>query len=125
MSKVPTGGIISAVFLLFLAMLPAALARPLNPAPSPNTLESLEDRYFRIAFTSATAGDFDTAIINYQRAAAVARSQCERHHAEAGVQAANQGKEVLKKYGSRARPTQGFWSQLRELTASLPCVKVR
>ncbi len=106
-------------------------ARPLNPDRNASSFESPIDQYFRIALDAATGGDFDTAIINYQHAAAAAAdSDCDRKHAEAGVEAAKQAKAVQRKLGARGLPTQGFWQELQRRTAPLRtassrCVYIR
>lgn len=99
-----------------------AFARPLNPSNTPNSSESTVDSYFRIAFNAEGSGDFDTAIINYRKAANAADNDCDQRHALAGVQAAQEAKDLLKKHGWQSKPTQYFWGRLQELTASLPCV---
>jgi hypothetical protein len=102
-----------------------AFARPLNPSPDANPSETTIDRYFRVAFTAATGGDFDTAIINYHRAMVGANNECDRKHAEAGVDAAKQAKTVQQRFGARAKPTQGFWALLQKLTSSDRCVYIK
>ncbi len=99
-----------------------AFARPLNPSNTPNPSESTVDRYFRIAFDAEVSGDFDTAIINYRKAADAASDNCDQQHALSGVQAAREAKDLLRNHGWQSRPTQYFWGRLQELTASLPCV---
>jgi hypothetical protein len=99
--------------------------RPLNPGPGLSQTNSPADQLFRIAFNAASSGDFNTAIINYQRAGVAVPSDCEKAHASAGQQAAMEAKGILKTTGWSGRPTQIFWLRLQELTKSLPCVTVR
>ncbi len=115
--------------MILLLELPAS-ARPLNPDWNASPFESPLDRYFRIAVNAASSGDFDTAIINYQHAAATTNSDCDRKHAEAGIEAARRAKAVQRKWGARGLPTQGFWLELQRLTAPLRtassrCVYIR
>ncbi len=100
-----------------------ALRRPLNPSANADS-ETTLNRYFRLAFDAETGGDFDTAIINYRRAARTAPCACDRSHAQAGEQAAREAKAVAAT-GAATRPTQFFWSRLQELTASLSCVRTQ
>ncbi len=83
----------------------------------------MQDHYFLIAHVAAIDGDFDTSIINYQRAMKASKDQCDRHAAMAGIQAANAGKQMLKTKGWASRPTQSYGVLLKELTTSLPCIK--
>ena len=99
--------------------------RPLNPIPSTSIDNNQTDRYFKIAFDAANTGDFNTAIINYDRASLAASSDCDKAHASAGKSAAVEAKDLYKKTGWASRPTQFFWLRIQELTKSLPCVYVR
>jgi hypothetical protein len=96
--------------------------RSLNPELNAQKPETDLDRYFRIAYNAETEEDFDTAIINYHRAFESATCDCDKSHAQAGEQAANEAQELLKKEGIASKPTQFFWSRLQELTQSLSCV---
>jgi hypothetical protein len=102
----------------------SSLARPLNPSPHPSESESELDRYFRIAFESATATDFNTSIVNYRRAATTAIDPCDRQHAQAGVQAATEALAYFRRVPD-GLPTQQFAYRLRRLTIPLRCVTVR
>jgi hypothetical protein len=107
--------------------------RPLNPGgladqshqDRPDAPASALDRQFYLSYERATAGDFAAAIEHYRRAAELARCDCERAHADAGVQAAQEAAALLDKDGMAARPTQLFWARLRELTQGLPCVRIQ
>jgi hypothetical protein len=110
--------------VLLLSTASATFARPINPAPRPISPESELDRYFRIAFDAATAGDFDTAIINYRRAASATEDQCDRQHAEAGIEAATAAK-AQKNAGRTSLLTQIFARKLEELALPLPCTTQR
>ena len=99
--------------------------RPLNPSAIAQRSETTLDRYFRLAYNAAVAGDFDTAIINYRRAAKLATCDCDRIYAQAGEQAAQEAKALLKAEGEASKPTQFFWGRLQELTKSLSCVTVK
>ncbi|MGL5940258.1 MAG: hypothetical protein ACRC2S_07705 [Waterburya sp.] len=99
--------------------------RPLNPEPNAQKLETDLDRYFRIAYNAEIEEDFDTAIINYHRAFESATCDCDRSHAQAGKQAANEAKELFKKEGIASKPTQFFWGRLQELTQSLSCITIQ
>jgi hypothetical protein len=101
------------------------ISRPLNPEPNAQKLETDLDRYFRIAYNAETEEDFDTAIINYHRAFESATCDCDRSHAQAGKQAANEAKELFKKEGIASKSTQFFWGRLQELTQSLSCVTIQ
>lgn len=101
------------------------IRRPLNPSATPQRSETVLDRYFRLAYNAEVAGDFDTAIINYRRAARLATCDCDRLHAQAGEQAAKEAKALLKMEGEGSKPTQFFWGRLQELTKSLSCVIVQ
>lgn len=101
------------------------IRRPLNPSTQPQPSETVLDRYFRIAYNAEVAGDFDTAIINYRRAANLATCDCDRLHAQAGEKAAQEAKALLKTEGEKSQPTQFFWGRLQELTKFLPCVVVQ
>lgn len=96
--------------------------RPLNPDSTPQLSETALDRYFRLAYNAETEGNFDISIMNYRKAAELANCECDRLHARAGEQAANEAKELLKTEGITSRPTQFFWGRLQELTQSLTCV---
>ena len=98
------------------------LRRPLNPDSTPQPSETDLDRYFRLAYNAETEGDFDTAITNYQKAAELASCECDRSHAQAGKQAAQEAQELLVTEGNASKPTQYFWGRLQELTRSLSCV---
>jgi hypothetical protein len=104
-------------------------SRPLNPSGAPEDRpdgpESALDRQFYLGYERETAGDFEAAIGHYRRAAELARCDCERAHALAGVQAAKEAAALRDKDGMAARPTQLFWARLRELTQGLPCVRVQ
>jgi hypothetical protein len=54
-----------------------------------------------------------------------ANNECDRKHAEAGVDAAKQAKTVQQRFGARAKPTQGFWALLQKLTSSDRCVYIK
>jgi hypothetical protein len=103
--------------------------RPLNPTAAPplggGSPEPALDRHFRLAFERETAGDFRAAIEHYRRAAALARCDCERAHAQAGVTAAEEAAALLEEAGMAARPTQRFWARLQQLTEGLACVRVQ
>ena len=98
------------------------IRRLLNPSATPQPSETVLDRYFRLAYNAEVTGDFDTAIINYRRAAKLATCDCDRLHAQAGEQAAKEAKALLKTEGEASKPTQFFWGRLQELTKSLSCV---
>lgn len=103
--------------------------RPLNPnglsGDWPEGGPSALDRQFLLAFERETAGDFEAAIGHYRRAAEQARCGCERAHAEAGVQAAEEAAALRDRFGTTARPTQLFYARLQQLTMPLNCVRVR
>jgi hypothetical protein len=99
--------------------------RPLNPGLSTPAENSKAGRYFRIAFDAANSGDFDTAIINYNRAFLAVSETCDKAHASAGRQAAMEAKDLYKKTAWASRPTQFFWLRIQDLTKSLPCVFAR
>jgi hypothetical protein len=101
-----------------------ALPRPINPSPEASTSETDLDYYFRVAFRSAVTEDFDTAIINYTRAANVAEDSCDRQHAEAGIQAATEAKEE-RNAGRTSLLTQIFARRLEDLALPLPCTTQR
>ena len=98
--------------------------RLLNPDVEPQPSETELDRYFRLAFNAETEGNFDEAINYYQKAAEIATCECDKQHAIAGKQAAEEAKNLSVKYGIASKPTQFFWNRLQELTESLPCVHV-
>ena len=98
--------------------------RLLNPDAEPQPSETELDRYFRLAFNAETEGNFDEAITDYQKAAEIATCECDKQHALAGKQAAEEAKNLFVKYGIASKPTQFFWNRLQELTESLPCVHV-
>ena len=100
------------------------IRRPLNPSATPQRSETVLDRHFRLAYNAEVAGDFDTAIINYRKAAKLATCDCDRLYAQAGEQAAKEAKALFKAEGEASKPTQFFWGRLQELTKSLPCVTV-
>jgi hypothetical protein len=102
----------------------SSLPRPINPSSRPSFPESDLDRFFRIAFDAATAADFDTAIINYRRAANIAQDECDRQHAEAGAQAAMETKRK-REAGVTSLLTQMFARRLEELALPLPCTTQR
>lgn len=99
------------------------LKRPLNPNTQVQPSETDLDRYFRVAFNAETAGNFDAAIQNYQKATELANCECDRQHAVAGKQAAEEAKNLSLKQGAASKPTQYFWGRLQELTQSLSCVQ--
>jgi hypothetical protein len=101
------------------------ISRPLNPELNHQKLETELDRYFRIAYNAETEEDFDTAIINYNRAFESATCECDRSHAQAGKQAAIEAKDLFKKEGIASKPTQFFWNRLQELTQSLSCITIQ
>jgi hypothetical protein len=98
------------------------IRRPLNPPATPQRSETVLDRYFRLAYNAEVAGDFNTAIINYRKAAKQATCDCDRSYAQAGEQAAKEAKALLKTEGEASKPTQFFWGRLQELAKSLSCV---
>lgn len=98
------------------------IRRPLNPSATPQRSETALESYFRLAYNAEVGGDFDTAIINYRKAAKQATCNCDKLHAQAGEQAAKEAKTLLKTDGLSSKPTQFFWSRLQELTKSLSCV---
>jgi hypothetical protein len=98
------------------------IRRLLNPSATPQRSETILDRYFRLAYNAEVAGDFDTAIINYSKAAKQGTCNCDRLYAQAGERAAKEAKVLLKTEGEASKPTQFFWGRLQELTKSLPCV---
>ena len=100
------------------------IKRPLNPDSEPNASESELDKHFRLAFDYETAGNFERAIFHYHKAAQLSQCDCDRLHAEAGVTAAKEAKDLWEKEGMAARPTQYFWGRLQQLTQTLPCVKI-
>lgn len=99
--------------------------RPLNPSSQPPPSASELDQYFYLAYAYETEGNFDEAILNYRKAAELSNCECDRLHALAGEQSAREAKEVFKKGGMAARPTQFFWGRLQELTRTLSCVKIK
>jgi hypothetical protein len=115
---------LSATFIFLFLLSSSATARDLNPSSFAQPNESLEDQYFRIAFSAASSADFDTAIINYRRAASVTRNECDRKHALYGMEAALRQKQA-KNRGESHRLTQGFWVLLQRTTKGLSCVTVR
>lgn len=110
--------------VIFLSVSASVLARPINPDRRPVSPESDLDRAFRIAVHAAGAADFDTAIINYQRAANLAEDECDRQHAEAGIQAATEVKNRIRD-GANSLLTQEFWNRLQHLALPLPCTTQR
>lgn len=100
------------------------LKRSLNPPEQPALSESELDKYFRLAFSSETAGNFDKAISYYREAAKLSNCDCDILHAEAGEQAAKEAKELFKQGAMDAQPTQFFWGRLQQLTENLPCVEI-
>ena len=98
------------------------IRRPLNPGSTPQPSETDLERYFRLAYDAETEGDFGTAIANYRKAAELASCECDRLHAKAGEQAAQEAQELLATERATSKPTQFFWGRLQELTRSLPCV---
>lgn len=100
------------------------LKRALNPPEQPALSESELDKYFRLAFSSETAGNFDKAIFYYREAAKLTNCDCDTLHAEAGEQAAKEAKELYEQAGMDAKPTQLFWGRLQQLTENLPCVEI-
>lgn len=98
--------------------------RPLNPANQPTSSASDLDRYFYLAYNYETEGDFDKAILNYQKAAQLSNCDCDRLHAQAGEKAAREAKKLFKEQGMASKPTQFFWGRLQVLTETLPCVKI-
>jgi hypothetical protein len=101
------------------------IRRPLNPSAAPQRSETVLDRYFRFAYNAEVAEDFNTAIINYSKAAKQTTCDCERSYAQAGEQAAKEAKTLLKTEGEASKPTQFFWGRLQELTKSLSCVNTQ
>ena len=101
------------------------ISRPLNPDPEPQPNETVLDRYFRLAFTQEVSGNFTKAIDYYQQAANLSQCECDRRHALAGKQAAEESQNLLEKEGIESKPTQFFWVRLQELTENLPCVQVK
>jgi hypothetical protein len=97
--------------------------RLLNPNTKPQTSETELDRYFRLAFDAETEGNFTGAINFYQKASEIATCACDRQHASAGKQAANEAQNLIKKEGAASKPTQFFWGRLQALTQSLPCIQ--
>ncbi|MEB3210405.1 MAG: hypothetical protein VKL39_03595 [Leptolyngbyaceae bacterium] len=95
--------------------------RPLNPLPQETESESDLDRYFRLAFDAALGGDFDTAIDNYEQALDEASNECDRQHAQAGIQAATEVRERQQGQGQNDFLAQEFWFRLQELALPLPC----
>lgn len=102
-----------------------ALIRPLNPDGEPRSRETDLDRYFRLAFEREVAGNFPEAISYYQKAADNSTCECERKHALAGKQAAQEAQDLVNRHGMTSKPTQYFWGRLQELTQSLPCVQTQ
>ncbi|MEM6611857.1 MAG: hypothetical protein AAF652_06300 [Cyanobacteria bacterium P01_C01_bin.72] len=100
------------------------LKRVLNPPEQPALSESELDKYFRLAFASETAGDFEQAIFYYREAAKLSNCDCDTLHAEAGEQAAKEAQELFEQAGMDAQPTQLFWGRLQQLTEDLPCVEI-
>lgn len=100
------------------------LKRSLNPPEQAALSESELDKYFRLAFSSETAGNFDKAIFYYREAAKLSNCDCDTLHAEAGEKAAKEAKKLLKQAGMDAKPTQLFWGRLQQLTENLPCVEI-
>lgn len=100
-------------------------SRFLNPDPEPRPNETELDRYFRLAFTQEVSGNFTKAIDYYQQAANLSQCECDRQHALAGKQAAEESQNLLEKEGIESKPTQFFWGRLQELTENLPCVQVK
>jgi hypothetical protein len=97
--------------------------RPINPDSEAPPSESTVDRYFRLAFDAAmNRTDFDTAILNYQRAGELVTTECEISYAQAAERAAQEGRQAV--HEGRRNPTRSFWNRLQELTESLPCVYV-
>jgi hypothetical protein len=99
--------------------------RLLNPDSESKPSETDLDRYFRLAFNAETEGNFDVAIAHYQKAAETATCECDRKHALAGKQAAQEAKDLFNRYGIASKPTQFFWSRLQELTKAHPCVQIQ
>jgi hypothetical protein len=120
-----TGIAAIAIALVTLAGCQPEVRRPLNPGPPSSGHAIAADRAFRIAFDAATAADFDTAAINYQRAFRAARGACHKAHARAGQSAALEAKAAFHSSGWQSKPTQLFWTRLQALTQHLPCVWIR
>jgi hypothetical protein len=99
--------------------------RFLNPDPQPQPQEPELDQYFRLAFEREVAGNFREAISYYQKAADNSTCECERKHALAGKQAAQEAQDLVNRHGMTSKPTQYFWGRLQELTQSLPCVQTQ
>jgi hypothetical protein len=100
------------------------IRRPLNPSPNPKSSETALDRYFRLAYDAASAGEFNTAVNNYRKAAEASKCKCDRAHAQAGERAAKEAQELVRTSGAASKPTQFFWHRLQELTESLPCITI-
>jgi hypothetical protein len=98
--------------------------RLLNPDSESQPNETELDRYFRLAFNQEVAGNFTDAITYYQKAANLAECECDRQHALAGKQAAEEAKGLMENEGMGSLPTQFFWGRLQELTENLPCVQL-
>lgn len=98
--------------------------RALNPSPEAIASENELDRHFRLAFDYETEANFEQAIWHYRQAAELANCECDRLHAEAGVQAATEASEIFAKKGMAAEPTQFFWGRLQDLTQTLPCIEI-
>jgi hypothetical protein len=78
-----------------------------------------------LAFNQEVVGNFTDAITYYQKVANLAECECDRQHALAGKQAAEESQNLLEKEGIESKPTQFFWGRLQELTENLPCVQVQ
>ena len=98
--------------------------RALNPPVEAIASESELDRHFRLAFNYETEANFDQAILHYRQARELADCECDRLHAEAGIQAATEASAILAKEGMTAKPTQFFWGRLQDLTQTLPCIEI-
>ncbi|MGJ3246059.1 MAG: hypothetical protein ACFE0I_08300 [Elainellaceae cyanobacterium] len=97
--------------------------RPINPDSEAPPSESIVDSYFRLAFDAAMNDtDFDTAILNYQRAGELVTTECEVSYAQAAERAAREARQAV--HEGRRNPTRSFWNRLQELTESLPCVYI-
>jgi hypothetical protein len=99
--------------------------RFLNPDEAQKPQETDLDRYFRLAYKEEAEGNFETAIAYYQKAANLATCDCDKQHALAGKQAAQEAHNLVDRYGVESKPTQYFWGRLQELTQSLPCVQIQ
>ena len=115
------------VVLITLLFASPGWTQPAWMIPKPNETDLA--RYLRVALYNGIRSDFDTAIINYERALKVAKVQCDQNYARALLKVAENGKRASKQLGDDPQAgrvlAQGFaWGRV-EATQSLPCADKR